>query len=351
MVTLISLKQVRTVIEGLPLAAWARDGTIPVAETTQRARYYLEYFQRLSVIARGHRPSRIQAIGCTLEWYAGLNYDGVDEKLAELRAAGKLYVSAEVSLMMGYDSSTVVGWVEKGFLSSIVIRRRHFFFAEEVVALKKAMDAYTSYEAAEKLGCALGTVNRLARQGKLKAVVTPDGWRFDVDDVNGYSVGSVSQRAASLEGWTATSEICHLLDVNPSTLNHWMERGVFSVSKINGFRYVPTDEVLRIKTEREVLRGGFDAMQRVLSKSESSYTSKEVASRLGISARHTLVWTTEGLLPYYDLSSQTARHYQWRTYVAWYVDSFVAYAKKCEQKPSKVLARTFKLWAIEYYAD
>lgn len=348
MVTLVNAKQIQGLIGDVPFRAWAKDGYIPVADTTSRSKYYLEYFQRLMVVSRG-TPTRLHATLCTIEWYAELGYEDVIDRLDELCAAGKVYVSSQVGAMMGYDRTTIVGWVEKGFLPSIIVRRRHFFVAADVIELKKVMDGYTSYEVAELLGCALGSVSSFVRQGRLKATMTPGGLRFDAESLQGFSVTHADERAGFIEGWTSTSEVCEMLNVPPATLEHWIGAGVFVPTKINGCRYIQNEEVLHVKNEREALRGGFEVIKPVLE-GEDYYSLAETASRLGISTHYTTIWTTEGLLPYYDPSPQKLRRKQNRMYVAWYVDSLVEYAEVCERQPSKVLARTYKQWAIEYYS-
>lgn len=329
------------------LRRWTSYGYIPVYMQDGQMLYPVEYLRRLAYFVAGRRASRSQAQLCKLEWDDRYGDTSVRQRVRDevrvLRENGQLLTQQETIQMLGYKFKK---WTETGFLPAAKIDSKLLFDHFTVSIVKEVMDGFTSYEVAEQLGCVVRTVDRLAHEGKLKAVETPMGWRFDQAYIQAYI-----QSRQPLEGWLAISEVCQILKVSASTLEGWIERNVFDPVKIEGLRYIRAEDVMLIKVERDMLRGGFEGLEHIMPQSEDNYSKIHVAARLQLGVETIRIWTDAELLPYYDLSPQPLVRHMGRVYIAWYIEGLAHYAASNNQRPSKQLAQAYKEWVMQYYAQ
>jgi hypothetical protein len=293
------------VISEHDLILWADRGSVPGLVSSGAWLFPETYVDRLanflgSEIASIGRPTELYAKMCLFEYY-GLRGQGEDylEALRRLHSLVRRRVvctTAYVARSLNRHRFTVSSWPENRFISSVTVGRTRFYPVRQIKNQKEALAWPDKYEVTERLGLASFEVPRkMVSRGKLVAIRTPEGWRFDPEALDHYLAG--------VRGWIPAVEARSELDVSYDILYRCVKEGRLRVSHPGtaGQMMFSEESVRALKeqlnTVQRVFRGvaGFDR--------SSAYSALQVARRLWVSDTIVYRWAVNDVLPYFDSGS------------------------------------------------
>jgi DNA-binding transcriptional MerR regulator len=128
--------------------------------------------------------------------------------------------------------------VQAGFLKAIRVSHSFYIPSAEAHAKKAIMDSLLKDEVAQRLGLQPNTILYLHRRGKIPAVMTPYGLRFDPQDVLEYQQRHAGMRAP---------EVRAALHIQQNTLRHLCEQGKLPYTMRGGRRVFDPEAVQQYK--------------------------------------------------------------------------------------------------------